>query len=48
MFCLKQPQNRNSFSTLPHGVAWIGECIEKTFMDEMFVVRENGQVSLSI
>lgn len=48
MFCLKQPQNRNSFSALPHGMAWIGECIEKTFMDEMFVVRENGQVSLTL
>lgn len=46
MFCLKQPQNRKTFSTLPYGMAWIGECIDKTFMDEMFVGRENGQVIL--
>lgn len=48
MYCLKQPQNRNSLSTLPYGMASIGECIDKAFMDEMFVVRENGQVSFSM
>lgn len=45
VFCLKQPQNQNSPKALPYGMAWIGECINKTFMDEMFVVREDGHVS---
>lgn len=48
VFCLKQPQNRKSPKALPYGVAWIGDCIEKTFMDEMFVIREDGHVSFFI
>lgn len=48
MFCMKQPQNRNSLNKLPYGMAWIGECIDKTFMDEMFVIRENGQVTIHL
>lgn len=48
VMCLKQPQNRNSPKALPYGLAWIGECIDKTFMDEMFVIREDGHVSLFI
>lgn len=46
VFCLKQPLNRNMPSSLPYGVAWIGECDDETFMDEMFVAREDGHVSL--
>lgn len=45
VLCLKQPQNQNSPKALPYGMAWIGECIDKTFMDEMFVIREDGHVS---
>lgn len=44
LFCLKQPLNRNSLKALPYGAAWIGECNDKTFMDEMFVIREDGHV----
>lgn len=43
--CLKQPRNRNSVNILAHGVAWIDECIDKTSIDEMFVIREDGHVS---
>lgn len=43
--CLKQPANQNSPKALPYGMAWLGKCNEKTFMDEMFVVREDGHVS---
>lgn len=45
VFCLQQPQNRNSPKVLPYGRAWVGECNDKTFMDEMFVIREDGHVS---
>lgn len=45
VFCLKQPQSPNSQKALPFGMAWLGECIDKTFMDEMFVIREDGHVS---
>ena len=48
LFCLKQPQpqNQKSPKALPYGMAWIGECNDKTYMDEMFVIREDGHVSL--
>lgn len=44
--CLKQPKNVKSANVLPYGMAWIGECTDKTFMDEMFVIRDDGHVSL--
>ncbi|XP_031620395.1 polypeptide N-acetylgalactosaminyltransferase 3-like [Contarinia nasturtii] len=44
LLCLKQPQNQNSPKALPYGMAWLGNCIEKTFMDEMYVVREDGHI----
>lgn len=43
--CLKQPRNRNSASVLPYGAAWIHDCTDKTFIDEMFIIREDGHVS---
>lgn len=46
--CLKQPQNQNSPKALPYGMAWLGECTEKTLMNEIFVIREDGHVSVFI
>lgn len=43
--CLKQPRNRNSASVLPYGAAWIDDCVDKTFINEMFVIRDDGHVS---
>lgn len=46
VFCLKQPQSQNPSKALPYGVAGINSCTDKTFMDEMFVIRDDGHVSL--
>lgn len=44
-FCLKQPRNRNSANVLTYGAAWIDNCVDNTFIDEMFVIRDDGHVS---
>ncbi|XP_055306428.1 polypeptide N-acetylgalactosaminyltransferase 3 isoform X2 [Sitodiplosis mosellana] len=44
VFCLKQPQNQISPKALPYGMAWLGECNNKTYMDGMFVIREDGHI----
>lgn len=43
-YCLKQPKNQGTLD-LPYGQAWIGKCTNRTQMDEMFVIREDGHVS---
>lgn len=43
--CLKQPRNRNAANVLAYGAAWIDNCVDNTFVDEMFVIRGDGHVS---
>lgn len=43
--CLKQPRNRNAANVLSYGAAWIDNCVDNTFVDEMFVIRDDGHVS---
>lgn len=45
-FCLKQPRNRNSANVLTYGAAWIDNCGNETAIDEMFVIRDDGHVSV--
>lgn len=42
--CLKQPKIRNAANASPFGMAWIGECTDSTFMEEMFIIRDDGHV----
>lgn len=46
--CLKQPQQSRGSLSIPYGQAWIGKCNDKIFMDEMFVIRDDGHVSLAL
>lgn len=43
--CLKQPRNRNSANALAYGAAWVDNCANNTFFEEVFVIRDDGHVS---
>lgn len=45
IFCLQKPQSQGSLD-LPYGQATIAPCANTTVMDEIFIIKEDGHVSV--